>query len=139
MSNRLIDGIKNEIDDTKDETTIANVKKTIELLSGRLLQQASEGTIDLDIKDLKDLTSVLAMLKDSGEDNGQMGTPPVSGRMTVYFNSALNGQKDNPEQADDETDISQGLEDMSDEDVNKMLNAQFEEQNKENFDKNNEA
>ena len=69
----LVDSLRDAIADgdtkNKDEA-VDNIKETLQLASRRLLNSAKNGDTELDVKDLKDLASVYAMLSqtDGGDE-----------------------------------------------------------------------
>ena len=120
----------------KDES-LKNIKETMELASRKLLSRATNGEIELDVKDLKDLASVYSLLNqtDGGED-GMTGTPQAPSKMVQVFNNNLtvtNSPEGKPEinQAD--------LENLSSDDVDKLVSDQFNTNNKSNYDESKEA
>ena len=135
ISSNLINNLKKDINGSKkDEDQAANnIKETIEIMSKKLLDKVKNDNIDLDVKDLKDLSSVYAAITQQIADGTTNGAPPVTSGVAIYLNTSLNGQKIDEEDDDDEADISNGLEQLSDKDIAQLTKNQLDKQKLDNF------
>lgn len=131
----LTDSIRQMIasgEDKDSDKATENIKQTINLVSKKLLDQAMSGTSELDVKDLKDLASVYALLQQDGSNgDGQTGTPQASAGISDIFSESLPVSK----RADDGTkEVDQDdLINFTSDDIDKMVNDQFKGQNDINY------
>ena len=136
----LVDSLRDAIADgdtkNKDEA-VDNIKETLQLASRRLLNSAKNGDTELDVKDLKDLASVYALLSQTdGGDDGATGTPQAPAGIADVLGDEVEVHK-TPD-VDDEVD-QDSLSDLSSDDVDKMVANTFKKQNSINYKKVNEA
>ena len=123
-------------DKNKDEA-VDNIKETLQLASRRLLNSAKNGDTELDVKDLKDLASVYAMLSQTdGGNDGATGTPQAPAGIADVLGDEVEVHK-TPD-GDDEVD-QDSLINLSSDDVDKMVANTFKKQNSINYKKVNEA
>lgn len=136
----LVDSLRDAIADgdtkNKDEA-VDNIKETLQLASRRLLNSAKNGDTELDVKDLKDLASVYAMLSQTdGGDDGATGTPQAPAGIADVLGDEVEVHK-TPD-GDNEVD-QDSLINLSSDDVDKMVANTFKKQNSINYKKVNEA
>lgn len=136
----LVDSLRDAIADgdtkNKDEA-VDNIKETLQLASRRLLNSAKNGDTELDVKDLKDLASVYAMLNQAdGGDDGATGTPQAPAGIADVLGDEVEVHK-TPE-GDNEVD-QDTLINLSSDDVDKMVANTFKKQNSINYKKVSEA
>lgn len=136
----LVDSLRDAIADgdtkNKDEA-VDNIKETLQLASRRLLNSAKNGDTELDVKDLKDLASVYAMLNQTdGGDDGATGTPQAPAGIADALDDKVDIHK-TPE-GDNEVD-QDTLINLSSDDVDKMVANTFKKQNSINYKKVSEA
>ena len=136
----LVDSLRDAIADgdtkNKDEA-VDNIKETLQLASCRLLNSAKNGDTELDVKDLKDLASVYAMLNQTdGGDDGATGTPQAPAGIADVLGDEVEVHK-TPE-GDNEVD-QDTLINLSSDDVDKMVANTFKKQNSINYKKVSEA
>lgn len=134
----LIDSIRDQIaeGDYKDTNEASeNVQQTLEIATKRMLHKVSNGEVDLDVKDIKDLAAVASLLNQDGSQDGATGTPQAPDAMVSVFSDEVPVQKT----PDGEEEIDQDdLLNLSDDDIAKMTKNQFKKQNEVNY-KANEA
>lgn len=134
----LIDSIRDQIaeGDHKDTNEASeNVQQTLEIATKRMLHKVSNGEVDLDVKDIKDLAAVASLLNQDGSQDEATGTPQAPDAMVSVFSDEVPVQKT----PDGEEEIDQDdLFNLSDVDIAKMTKNQFKNQNEVNY-KANEA
>lgn len=137
ISTNLINNIKRDMNGSKkdEDQSVNNIKETIEIMSKKLLEKAKNDDIDLDVKDLKDLSSVYSVLTQQIADGSVTGAPPVTSGVAIYLNTSLNGKIQDDEEDEDEADISNGLAQLSDNDIDNLSESQLDKQNIDNYNK----
>lgn len=137
ISTNLINNIKRDMNGSKkdEDQSVNNIKETIEIMSKKLLEKAKNDDIDLDVKDLKDLSSVYSVLTQQIADDSVTGAPPVTSGVAIYLNTSLNGKIQDDEEDEDEADISNGLAQLSDNDIDNLSESQLDKQNIDNYNK----
>lgn len=98
-----------------------------------LLNKASNSDLDLDIKDIKDLASVLALLKQGDNDTSNSGAPEITNGASDFYNKVLGTS--GYDTKDEQLDISDNLEELDASNVQELLDSQFLETNEENESK----
>lgn len=130
----LIDSLRNSLADNgtgdKDQS-LDNVKQSLDLASEKLLGKIKNNELDLDVKDIKDLASVYMLLTQSGEQDSTLGTPQASPEVVNILSKDLDVKED-PSDGSKVVD-QDDLLDLSSEEVDKMLDQQFKEQNDDNL------
>lgn len=132
----LIDSIRDQIaeGDHKDTNEASdNVQQTLEIATKKMLHKVSNGEVDLDVKDIKDLAAVASLLNQNGNDEGATGTPQAPDEMVSVFSDEVPVQKT----PDGEEEIDQDdLLNLSKEDIDKLAKNQFNKQNEVNYQAN---
>lgn len=130
----LIDSLRNSLADNgtgdKDQS-LDNVKQSLDLASEKLLGKIKNNELDLDVKDIKDLASVYMLLTQSGEQDSTLGTPQASPEVVNILSKDLDVKED-PSDGSKVVD-QDDLLNLSSEEVDKMLDQQFKEQNAGNL------
>lgn len=121
---------KNSSDADIDSKTLSNFSSVLEKLSERALAQVASGQIKIeDTKDLRDIVAIYSMLKQANSSGDTKSAPELSGDAFSYLNKQLGL---NLSSSDDSKDISDNVEGLSEDDVNKLLDDQFNSLNKKN-------
>lgn len=114
-----------------DSKTLNNFSTVLEKLSEVAINQVATGQIKIeDTKDLRDLAAIYSMLKQVNDSGDAKATPEISGDAFNYLNKQL-GLNISLEDAKNK-DISDNVEGLSEDDVNKLLDDQFNSLNKKN-------
>lgn len=135
----LISNLKQNIDDNDnkvEEYTINNIKDSLSVASAKLLMKIQSNEIDLDVKDLKDLASVYTQLtQDTNTQSGEATTPEAPKMVSQSYQNS--GILPIHKEADDTLVINQeDIEELSSEDIDKLVQDQFIAQNDSNVKEN---
>lgn len=132
----LIDSIRDQIAEGENKDTneaSENVQQTLEIATKKMLHKVSNGEVDLDVKDIKDLAAVASLLNQDGNTEGATGTPQAPDAMVSVFSDEIPVQKT----PDGEEEIDQDdLLNLSEDDITKMTKNQFKKQNEVNYQAN---
>lgn len=138
----LVDSLKDAIGGNHSkqdqDEAVDNVKRTLQLASKRLLESVQNNDQELDVKDIKDLAGVYTLLTQTdGSGNGEAQTPQASAGIADVFDDhdvKVNKTPDGDEEIDPES-----LDDLSEDDVKKLVTDSFKKQNEDNYNKVKEA
>lgn len=135
LMDSLKSSLKSEHDNEDTQATLDNLNKTMVVLSKSLLDDAMSNPNSYTAKDLKDISSIISNLnQDVGNTQGT-GTPASPQAINVYFNKNLEGTGKISFE-DNKSDISQGLDELSEEEVSKLIEDTNNIQNQENYNEN---
>lgn len=117
-----------------EEQTRSNFDDALFKLSGELLKKVNDGDIPIDdVKDIKDIASVYVNMQQTFSAGESSGAPQASPGVATMINNRLNAKKQTPEMDDDEAVIDlDELEKLDDDAVNKLIDEQGIESNKDN-------
>lgn len=138
----LLDSLREDIASNKgsDKTDTNEVSKNLhsamEIASKKILNQIVDGSVSLDIRDLKDLATVIQTVDAQGTSNTNGGAPQAPGTVVNIINS--NQDLDAHENlATGETEINQdNIINLSDKAVEKLISEQQQAQNEDNYNNN---
>lgn len=141
MVDRIKDLVSDEEETSNDETveaTINNLNSALLKISQNLLESVSQGKQDFSVKEAKDIASIVSSLSNIGNDsvqdeNGQLPSSPSP--INVFYNTTL-GATDKESEDDDESDISKGLDSLSEEQVKEMLDDTNKLKDTDNYEHN---
>lgn len=126
---KYVNDIKESDSDSTDKAN-ENLSKAIESLSNELVNAVENKTIKIyDMKDVRDLASIFTMLKQVNEDGTDKDAPAIPKQSSSYLSASLglDSVRENSE-----IDASDKTESLTEEDVAKLINKQFDSTNKEN-------
>lgn len=137
----MVNKIKNLMEDDNienDETvdqTIDNLNSALLKISQNLLNDVAQDKHEYSIKEAKDIASIVSSLSnlDSQSTNTDGQLPSSPSPINVFYNSSL-GATDKTSEDDDESDVSNGLDNLSDSQVKEMLENTNDLKNKDNYE-----
>lgn len=126
---------KNQNNGNTDEVS-KNLHSAMEIASKKILNQIIDGSVSLDIRDLKDLATVIQTVDAQTTTNSNGGAPQAPGTVVNIINS--NPDLDAHENmATGETEINQdNIINLSDKAVEKLISEQQQAQNENNYNNN---
>ncbi len=138
----LLDSLREDLTSNKgsgktDTNEVSkNLHSAMEIASKKILNQIVDGSVSLDIRDLKDLASVIQTVDAQGTNNTNGGAPQAPGTVVNIINS--NPDLDAHENlATGETEINQdNIINLSDKAVEKLISEQQQAQNEDNYNNN---
>lgn len=138
----LLDSLREDLTSNKgsgktDTNEVSkNLHSAMEIASKKILNQIVDGSVSLDIRDLKDLASVIQTVDAQGTNNTNGGAPQAPGTVVNIINS--NPDLDAHENlATGETEINQdNIINLSDKAVGKLISEQQQAQNEDNYNNN---
>ena len=138
----LLDSLREDIASNKgsgntDTNEVSkNLHSAMEIASKKILNQIVDGSVSLDIRDLKDLATVIQTVDAQTTNNSNGGAPQAPG--TVVNNINSNPDLDAHENmATGETEINQdNIINLSDKAVEKLISEQQQAQNENNYNNN---
>lgn len=119
-----------------DDQTKENFNKALFELSKDVLQKVSSHEIEVeDIKDVKDLSAIFMNMQQNFNGADSTGAPQASAGVSLFFNDKLNAKKQ-PDQEDDEAIVDlDELSNLSEEELNEMIDKQGQAENADNVRK----
>jgi hypothetical protein len=138
----LLDSLREDIASNKssgntDTNEVSkNLHSAMKIASKKILNQIVDGSVSLDIRDLKDLATVIQTVDAQGTSNTNGGAPQAPGTVVNIINS--NPDLDAHENlATGETEIDQdNIINLSDKAVEKLISEQQQAQNENNYNNN---
>lgn len=138
----LLDSLREDLTSNKgsgktDTNEVSkNLHSAMEIASKKILNQIVDGSVSLDIRDLKDLASVIQTVDAQGTNNTNGGAPQAPGTVVNIINN--NPDLDAHENlATGETEIDQdNIINLSDKAVEKLISEQQQAQNEDNYNNN---
>ena len=114
-------------EDDLGKKTEHNFNTALEKLSSDLVRAVSSGSIKIeDTKDMRDLASIYAMLKQVSADTDMKDTPEMKD-VPDYLKKVV-GDKEMQD------DVSGNIEGLSENDIEELLNKQAMDKNKDNIE-----
>lgn len=135
----IVDRIKNQVAELdKDHSeeaketlneTMATASKALQLMTNKLLTQLqSSDNTQYSSKEIKDMASVVTSLANIATANEATGAPQLTGSAMNFYEKELNVEPDSK----GDVDVSKAIAELTSEDVNNLLDKQFDERNLEN-------
>lgn len=123
----------NKVDGSDDEKVMDNFKTVLSKLSTQLVKDVNSNKIQLyDIKDVRDLAAIITMIKQVDTEGDTKSSPEIPSGSFTYLNRSLNINIGSKEENKQEVDASDSVESLSEEDVDKLIDSQFVDKNKQN-------
>lgn len=129
----LKSSVKDDISDKDKKNTLSNLQNSMLILSENLLKDINANADDYTLRDLKDLSAVIANLEQDTATEDGVGTPESPQAINVYFNKNIESE-DKEGYDDSESNLSKGLDKLSEEEVNELISNTNKIQNNENYE-----
>lgn len=129
----LKSSVKDDISDKDKKNTLSNLQNSMLILSENLLKDINANADDYTLRDLKDLSAVIANLEQDTATEDGVGTPESPQAINVYFNKNIESE-DKEGYDDSESNLSKGLDKLSEEEVNELISNTNQIQNNENYE-----
>lgn len=141
LASELKDALQHTKKEDLDENTKSNFSSALNKLSSTLLAKVNANEIEVtDVKDIKDLSSIFVAMQQTFSDNSVGTTPPVDKKVASFFGDKLNAKKESPLDKDEEAIVDlDKLENLSDSDINELVEGQGKIENENNVEKASEA
>lgn len=133
LIDNLKSSVKDDISDKDKKNTLSNLQNSMLILSENLLKDINTNADEYTLRDLKDLSTVIANLEQDTTTEDGVGTPESPQAINVYFNKNI--ESENKEGYDDsESNLSKGLDKLSEDEVNELIKNTNQIQNNENYE-----
>lgn len=129
----LKSSVKDDISDKDKKNTLSNLQNSMLILSENLLKDINANADDYTLRDLKDLSAVIANLEQDTATEDGVGTPESPQAINVYFNKNIESE-DKEGYDDSESNLSKGLDKLSEDEVNELIKNTNQIQNNENYE-----
>ena len=133
LIDNLKSSVKDDISDKDKKNTLSNLQNSMLILSENLLKDINANADDYTLRDLKDLSAVIANLEQDTATEDGVGTPESPQAINVYFNKNIESE-DKEGYDDSESNLSKGLDKLSEEEVNELISNTNQIQNNENYE-----
>lgn len=125
--------IKDDISEKDKRNTLSNLQNSMLILSENLLKDINSNADEYTLRDLKDLSSVIANLQQETTTDSVEGTPESPKAINVYFNKNIESEHKNGYD-DSESDLSNGLDKLSESEIDALIKNTNKIQNNENYE-----
>lgn len=129
----LKSSVKDDISDKDKKNTLSNLQNSMLILSENLLKDINTNADEYTLRDLKDLSTVIANLEQDTATEDGVGTPESPQAINVYFNKNIESE-DKEGYDDSESNLSKGLDKLSEDEVNELIKNTNQIQNNENYE-----
>lgn len=129
----LKSSVKDDISDKDKKNTLSNLQNSMLILSENLLKDINTNADEYTLRDLKDLSTVIANLEQDTATEDGVGTPESPQAINVYFNKNIESE-DKEGYDDSESNLSKGLDKLSEDEVNDLISNTNQIQNNENYE-----
>lgn len=129
----LKSSVKDDISDKDKKNTLSNLQNSMLILSENLLKDINTNADEYTLRDLKDLSTVIANLEQDTTTEDGVGTPESPQAINVYFNKNIESE-DKKGYDDSESNLSKGLDKLSEDEVNELIKNTNQIQNNENYE-----
>lgn len=129
----LKSSVKDDISDKDKKNTLSNLQNSMLILSENLLKDINTNADEYTLRDLKDLSTVIANLEQDTTTEDGIGTPESPQAINVYFNKNIESE-DKEGYDDSESNLSKGLDKLSEDEVNELIKNTNQIQNNENYE-----
>lgn len=129
----LKSSVKDDISDKDKKNTLSNLQNSMLILSENLLKDINTNADEYTLRDLKDLSTVIANLEQDTTTEDGLGTPESPQAINVYFNKNIESE-DKEGYDDSESNLSKGLDKLSEDEVNELIKNTNKIQNNENYE-----
>lgn len=129
----LKSSVKDDISDKDKKNTLSNLQNSMLILSENLLKDINTNADEYTLRDLKDLSTVIANLEQDTATEDGVGTPESPQAINVYFNKNIESE-DKEGYDDSESNLSKGLDKLSEDEVNDLISNTNKIQNNENYE-----
>lgn len=129
----LKSSVKDDISDKDKKNTLSNLQNSMLILSENLLKDINTNADEYTLRDLKDLSTVIANLEQDTTTEDGVGTPESPQAINVYFNKNIESE-DKEGYDDSESNLSKGLDKLSEDEVNELISNTNKIQNNENYE-----
>lgn len=129
----LKSSVKDDISDKDKKNTLSNLQNSMLILSENLLKDINTNADEYTLRDLKDLSTVIANLEQDTATEDGVGTPESPQAINVYFNKNIESE-DKEGYDDSESNLSKGLDKLSEDEVNELISDTNKIQNNENYE-----
>ena len=129
----LKSSVKDDISDKDKKNTLSNLQNSMLILSENLLKDINTNADEYTLRDLKDLSTVIANLEQDTATEDGVGTPESPQAINVYFNKNIESE-DKEGYDDSESNLSKGLDKLSEDEVNELIKNTNKIQNNENYE-----
>ena len=129
----LKSSVKDDISDKDKKNTLSNLQNSMLILSENLLKDINTNADEYTLRDLKDLSTVIANLEQDTATEDGVGTPESPQAINVYFNKNIESE-DKKGYDDADSNLSKGLDKLSEDEVNDLIKNTNQIQNNENYE-----
>ena len=129
----LKSSVKDDISDKDKKNTLSNLQNSMLILSENLLKDINTNADEYTLRDLKDLSTVIANLEQDTATEDGVGTPESPQAINVYFNKNIDSE-DKEGYDDSESNLAKGLDKLSEDEVNELIKNTNQIQNNENYE-----
>lgn len=129
----LKSSVKDDISDKDKKNTLSNLQNSMLILSENLLKDINTNADEYTLRDLKDLSTVIANLEQDTAIEDGVGTPESPQAINVYFNKNIESE-DKKGYDDADSNLSKGLDKLSEDEVNELIKNTNQIQNNENYE-----
>lgn len=129
----LKSSVKDDISDKDKKNTLSNLQNSMLILSENLLKDINTNADEYTLRDLKDLSTVIANLEQDTATEDGVGTPESPQAINVYFNKNIESE-DKEGYDDSESNLAKGLDKLSEDEVNELIKNTNQIQNNENYE-----
>lgn len=129
----LKSSVKDDISDKDKKNTLSNLQNSMLILSENLLKDINANADEYTLRDLKDLSTVIANLEQDTTTEDGVGTPESPQAINVYFNKNIESE-DKEGYDDSDSNLSKGLDKLSEDEVNDLIKNTNQIQNNENYE-----
>lgn len=129
----LKSSVKDDISDKDKKNTLSNLQNSMLILSENLLKDINANADEYTLRDLKDLSTVIANLEQDTATEDGVGTPESPQAINVYFNKNIESE-DKEGYDDSDSNLSKGLDKLSEDEVNDLIKNTNQIQNNENYE-----
>lgn len=129
----LKSSVKDDISDKDKKNTLSNLQNSMLILSENLLKDINTNADEYTLRDLKDLSTVIANLEQDTTTEDGVGTPESPQAINVYFNKNIESE-DKEGYDDSDSNLSKGLDKLSEDEVNELISNTNKIQNNENYE-----
>lgn len=133
LIDNLKSSVKDDISDKDKKNTLSNLQNSMLILSENLLKDINTNADEYTLRDLKDLSTVIANLEQDTTTEDGVGTPESPQAINVYFNKNIESE-DKKGYDDSESNLSKGLDKLSEDEVNELIKNTNQIQNNENYE-----
>ena len=129
----LKSSVKDDISDKDKKNNLSNLHNSMLILSENLLKDINTNADEYTLRDLKDLSTVIANLEQDTATEDGVGTPESPQAINVYFNKNIESE-DKKGYDDADSNLSKGLDKLSEDEVNELISNTNQIQNNENYE-----